>query len=277
MNFQEKSIEINGKKTFYWEKEGGQKGRAVFLHGFPGSHKGVLEMADTIRDFGIIVPDLPGCGKSEPLAEKHFLKNYSKWLADFLKTIAVGDEVTVIGHSFGARMALAFAEDYPEKVQKLILIAPVVRSDSLVGKIASINYELAELLPPSMQKIWLFNRLTQAIKRKVVNKSPSLKRRRQMMEMEKEEIKNVDTRANREVFEEFSAQKPISSGGQIAGKALIIACGKDKIATLNSVEELYNNRFKGADFKIMKNSGHLVVPESPKAVGNIINKWLSKL
>ncbi len=272
MRFKRNTITINSRRVFYWEKNHTKKPVMVFLHGFPGSHKGLVETANGIGDYHFLIPDLPGCGESEPLEEKHNLKNYAKWLNDFLENLSINKTI-IVGHSFGARVALMFGVYYPEKVEKLILITPVAKVDSLIGRLGFLNYEIAEILPPYMQSAWLQNIIYRDARNAIIYKSSSPKRRKHLIRINDKEAKNVDIRANIEVFGEFYKHKSISSGEKIDIKTLLIACDKDEVATLNSVGEL-SNRFTNAEIKIMKNSGHLVVLERPAAVGKIINKWL---
>lgn len=272
MRFQKKTIVINGKKVFYWQKHNLDNTVVVFLHGFPGSHKGLIGTADEIEGYGIIIPDLPACGQSEPLAEKHSLKNYAKWLNEFLENLSV-KKVVVVGHSFGARVALVFSLYYPKKVEKMVLITPVAKVDSLVGRLAAINYKLTEFLPVYFQDAWLHNIIYRDARNAIIYKSVGPKRKKQLIHLNDEEAKNVDIQANLEISNEFYGHDSILKGEKIGVKTLLIACDKDEVATVNSIKEL-SNRFTNAEIKVMKNSGHLVVLERPKAVGEIIYKWL---
>ena len=146
MRFQKNSISIHGKKTSYWEKHHTQKPTIVFLHGFPGSHRGLVTVADSIPDHRLLIPDLPACGASESLGTEYALKPYAAWLNDFLTSLAI-ERAVIIGHSFGARVALRFGLDHPEKVEKLVLIAPVTKVDSLIGGLSALYYKVALALP----------------------------------------------------------------------------------------------------------------------------------
>ena len=84
MNFKKNLIKINGQKTFYWEKNPAQKKVIVLLHGFPGTHDGMIDLASKLGNYRMIIPDLPACGMSDCLEGKHNLKNYTEWLKDFL-------------------------------------------------------------------------------------------------------------------------------------------------------------------------------------------------
>lgn len=271
MKFKKNVIVVNGCKVSYWEKLG-HKEALVLLHGFPGNHSVVIDMARNLSDYHIIIPDLPACGQSDSLKNEHTLKNYSKWLNDFLEIIAVKRAI-IVGYSFGSRVALTFAVIYPKKVEKLALVTPVVKVDSLIARLASYEYKIAEKLPLHMQKTWLSNKIYHNVSNMIIFKSASKKRRQHLIDNDAKEIKRIDSKANLELFNEFFSSKPISEGEKIDAKTLIIAADKDEIATVSSVKELCS-RFTNLEFKIIKNSGHIAIAERPKKVASIIKKWL---
>lgn len=273
MAFLKKQILINGVKGFYWEKNSARKNVVVVLHGFPGNHKVVMDMARNFENFRVIIPDLPACGQSEPLAEKHILKNYAGWLDDFFKKILINKAV-VIGYSFGSRVALTFCEEHEDKIEKLVLITPVVKADSLIARIALLEYEIAEVLPDFLQETWLKNKAYHALSNLIIFKSSSKKRRKKLIEEDRKEINHLYPRANVELFTEFIKSDPISEGKKINTKSLLIACDLDEVATVKTVEELMN-RFSDAKLEIIKNSGHIVPAERPQKTAKVILEWLN--
>jgi pimeloyl-ACP methyl ester carboxylesterase len=273
MKFKRNSIIINGEKTFYWEKYPTRKSVVVFLHGFPGSHKGLVEMADGFTDHHLIIPDLPACGVSEPLRTHHSLEHYAAWLNDFLTTLSV-DRAIIVGHSFGARIALRFSADHPRKVERLVLIAPVMKVDSFVGRLATLYYKFGDLLPPYLQEVWSNNTMYRGIGHTIIYKSASRERRRHLIDMDSIDAKHIDGRIAVQVFDDFYKHPSIAGNKKINTKTLFIACDQDEIATPDSVEKLYR-RFTNAEMRIMKNSGHLVILERPITVGTVIREWLS--
>jgi pimeloyl-ACP methyl ester carboxylesterase len=272
MKFTEKKTEVNNRKVSYWEKNSDRKETIVILHGFPGNHVALMDMVSNLGDYRIVIPDLPACGHTESLKAKHVLKNYSDWLYNFLEIISI-DKPIIIGYSFGSRVALTFAVLYPTKIKKLALITPVVKVDSLIARLASLEYEIADKLPPHMQKTWLSNGIYRGLSNMIIFKSASKKRRQYLIKNDAKEIKRIDPRANIEIFNEFFAAKPISEGKKINIKTLIIAADKDEIATVKSVKELCG-RFTDVEFEIIKDSGHIAVAERPKKTASIIKKWL---
>jgi len=272
MKFKRNSIIVNGVKVFYWEKNSARRLPIIFLHGFPGSHKGLIELADNFADHRLIIPDLPACGISEPLRMHHSLKNYAAWLNDFLTALSV-DNAIIVGHSFGARVALQFSINHSEKVERLVLIAPVMKVDSFIGRLAAVYYKLGDLLPPYLQEVWSNNTMYRGIGHTIIYKSASRARRKQLIDMDTMDAKYIDGRIAVQVFDDFYKHPSIAGNKKIDIKALLIACDKDEIATLDSVKKLYQ-RFTNAEMKVMENSGHLVILERPIAVGTVIRKWL---
>lgn len=96
----------------------GQGPALLLLHGW-GINRKVFEQlsAQLATDFTVYTADLPGYGSSA--STYPYTLDY---IADELSTQVPG-KVTVLGWSLGACIALKLAERYPQKVQRLILIA----------------------------------------------------------------------------------------------------------------------------------------------------------
>ncbi len=272
MRFKKQVTTVNSVKTFYWEKNQTKKEVIIFLHGFPGNHSGLVDMANGFKNkYRLIIPDLPACGISEPLKEEHVLKNLAQWLNNFLNNLSI-DKAIIVGHSFGSRLALVFCVDYPEKVQKLVLLTPVAKVDGFIDRIASLEYKTAKILPEKLRKVWLSNRVYQGAVHMVVFKTASAKRRKMLIERDIKEFSHFTPRVNIEIFDEFYNFSLIPTGQKVKIKSLIVAGDKDEVATMFSVRELVVAM--NAELKVMKNSGHLVPLERPLATAKIIQKWL---
>ncbi|WP_185268421.1 alpha/beta fold hydrolase [Halopseudomonas xiamenensis] len=101
----------------------------VWLHGSgPGASgfsnfKGNYPVFDK-AGYRNIVLDLPGFGRSDkPDDVKYDLQFFVSCLGDFLDKAGI-DRCTLLGNSLGGAIALGAALAYPERVEKLILMAP---------------------------------------------------------------------------------------------------------------------------------------------------------
>lgn len=93
----------------------------VFLPGWGQSHQSVLPLARLLSPrFAARLYDLPGFGATPMLASGAGTADYADALAPLLP---LGRPVILVGHSFGARVAIQCAARHPSRVAGLILIA----------------------------------------------------------------------------------------------------------------------------------------------------------
>ena len=102
----------------------------VLLHGrnFPSSYWAPVIKTLNEAGFRVVVPDQVGFGKSsKPLGELHFdtLARNTMALLDHL-SIAKAD---IVAHSLGGMLAVRIARAYPDRVNHLVLTAPIGLED----------------------------------------------------------------------------------------------------------------------------------------------------
>ena len=113
------TIQFKNKKLFY-RTEG--KGKPVMLlHGFGENGNVWNEQIDTLKENNfLIVPDLPGSGNSEMLDGEVLIKDYAEVIKALADDIILRNEengtrqFSLIGHSMGGYITVAFAEKYPD-------------------------------------------------------------------------------------------------------------------------------------------------------------------
>jgi pimeloyl-ACP methyl ester carboxylesterase len=107
------------------------EGKAVLLiHGFgEDSQIWQNQVARFGKDFKLIVPDLPGSGKSDFIPEVFSMEDHSDLLEELL-TYEKVDAADIIGHSMGGYIAMAFAEKFPERMTGLCLFHSSCYADS---------------------------------------------------------------------------------------------------------------------------------------------------
>lgn len=94
----------------------------VLVHGWGMNARAFDTLAALLADdFDVRVPNLPGHGGREPLAE-NTLQN---WADDLARQLP--DGAVVVGWSLGGQVAMRVALEYPEKVARLVLLATTPR------------------------------------------------------------------------------------------------------------------------------------------------------
>ena len=95
--------------------------RVVCLHGVTGHGRHFAKLADALPEFHVLAPDLLGHGASsyEPPwdLETH--------MAAIVETVGA-EPASLVGHSFGGRLALEIAARAPKLVPRLVLLDPAI-------------------------------------------------------------------------------------------------------------------------------------------------------
>jgi pimeloyl-ACP methyl ester carboxylesterase len=96
----------------------------LLLHGLGCDHTTWAPVIETLaRRYTVIAPDLLGHGKSDKPRADYSLGGYANGMRDLLTVLGI-DKVTVVGHSFGGGVAMQFAYQFPERTERMLLVAP---------------------------------------------------------------------------------------------------------------------------------------------------------
>jgi pimeloyl-ACP methyl ester carboxylesterase len=117
---QGKFIHVNGVRLHYSERGSGRP--LVLLHGVMGQDFCISGLVDqAAAHYRVIVFDRPGYGFSErPRGVLWGPQTQAKLIHDALEQIGVSQAI-IVGHSWGALVAMAMALDFPESVSGLVL------------------------------------------------------------------------------------------------------------------------------------------------------------
>ena len=100
------------------------EGPAILLiHGI-GDNSSTWETVQTklAQRFTVIAPDLLGHGKSDKPRADYSVAAYANGMRDLLSVLGV-ERVTVVGHSLGGGVTMQFAYQYPQLVERVVLVA----------------------------------------------------------------------------------------------------------------------------------------------------------
>ncbi len=120
-----RSLRVRGHLVRY--RDSGDGPPVMLVHGLgcsPGWWRDVVPAL--ARNHRVIVPDLPGF-ELAPGGAPFRLREGSAVLARLLERLDLG-RASLVGHSLGALVCLRIAADAPEIVERLVLIAPPVRT-----------------------------------------------------------------------------------------------------------------------------------------------------
>ena len=125
------SISVEGAEVAY-----AQQGRValpplVMLHGWAASHKfWKYSFSAFSPRWRVIAPDMVGFGISEKPKRDYTLEGLTSWFGNFLDAMKL-DRITLVAHSMGGTIALLYALQHPERIERLVVSNPLI-----VGKTA---------------------------------------------------------------------------------------------------------------------------------------------
>lgn len=134
----------------------------VLVHGYRGDHHGLELIARALKEFRVVIPDLPGFGSTESWDKSgQSIDDYGRWLREFLIATGTRDAV-IVGHSFGSVVVANGLRG--KRRQPIVLINPIAQRALegprlFVAIITRLWYSIGKYLPVRLGDAWLSNPL----------------------------------------------------------------------------------------------------------------------
>ena len=123
------------KNTKISYSDSGKGTAIVLLHGFLENKKMWQEYVTFFSEnYRLITMDLLGHGESDCLGYVHSMEENANVVHEVLEHLHI-QKAIIVGHSMGGYVGLAFAELYPKKIQKLVLLNSTSKEDSAEKKL----------------------------------------------------------------------------------------------------------------------------------------------
>src|SRR5690606_4802203 len=108
----------------------GKGSPVVLLHGYLENMKMWVPVSDELsKNHQVVLLDLPGHGQSENLAEVHTMELMAEAVRQTLEALKI-ENPSVIGHSMGGYVTLAYADLFPDEIRSFILLNSSTLPDS---------------------------------------------------------------------------------------------------------------------------------------------------
>ena len=144
--FEEWEAELHGHRVIY--RAAGSGPPVVLIHGMVKSSRHWREVAIRLADrYTVIAPDLIGHGDSATPRGDYSLGAHAAAIRDLLTAIGI-HRATVVGHSLGGGVAMQFFWQFPERVERLVLVSsgglgpnvsPLLRLAAVPGASAAVS------------------------------------------------------------------------------------------------------------------------------------------
>lgn len=132
-------VTVDTLKTRYWQI-GDHGSPLLLIHGIGVAMEWYAENIDTLAQrHRLYLVDLPGHGRTDKPQAAYTLDYYAEFVSQFMQKVGL-EQAAVLGHSLGGGVALRLALSYPQRVNKLILMA-----SAALGKEIAFPFRLATL------------------------------------------------------------------------------------------------------------------------------------
>lgn len=115
-------IEVHGYRRAF--RMAGTGPPLLLIHGITDSSLTWAPVFDALAEhYTVIAPDLLGHGDSDKPRGDYAVAAYANGMRDLLSILGI-ERITVVGHSLGGGVAMQFAYQFPEKVERIALVCP---------------------------------------------------------------------------------------------------------------------------------------------------------
>lgn len=257
--------EVDGT-TIHYQKFGDISNPTLLLiHGFTASAYVWKTVAPALADegFHVVAVDLVGFGFSDkPAWFDYTITAQARVISRFMNRLGIG-RATLVGSSYGGAVAATVALDYPERVEKLVLVDAAINDEPKnhpILKLAKIP-GVGEIMTPFLIDSKMFIKARMQTTLAPINHHLITKERIESV------IRPLHAKdghhAVLQTGRNWDAERIEEDAHLINQPTLIIWGEEDKVIPVHNGEKLYNS-ILNSRFVVLKNCGHVPQEEKPE-------------
>ena len=237
----------------------------VLVHGFLGSSDMWIPQVNYLKeDFRVIVPALPGFGKSNRIKSCDSIECMAKAILESLELKKIHN-FNLLGHSMGGMIAQEMTKLVGKKILKLICYGTGPRG-SIPGRFETIDQSREKLKTNGLESTAHRIAKTWFIKED----------KAKYFYLCDEAAKQTSIEAADNGLVAMKNWSGVDNLKDIKNKTLIIWGDKDKAYNYNQVETL-NNNIPNSELKVIEGCSHNVHLEKPDAFNKTITEFLKRI
>lgn len=248
-------------------KEFGQGDPIIILHGLFGMLDNWQTLAKQFAEnYSVYILDQRNHGKS-PHAEQFDYPTLATDLQEFMEQNWIY-KAHLIGHSMGGKTVMQFAVDYPDLVDKLVVV------DAAPVKYEGNHYDIFDaLLSLDLSKNESRSEIDEALSAKI----PEFGVRQFLLKNLKRQKEGYQFKMNLEaIYKNYdNILAGIESGDSFDGDTLFIRGGKSNYVLENHHQAIFD-LFPNAKIETVEGAGHWVHADKPKELLELVLNFLEK-
>ena len=240
----------------------------VLIHGFPITRAvWDAQAAQLARHALVIRPDLRGMGASSVPDGPYLMETLAGDIAAMLDALGI-DRATIVGHSLGGYVAMAFARMYTERVTRLTLVCSRLAADA--PQVARAREELADraeaqdridvIVDAYLPRLFAPSAL--------VDRSPNVDAARAIARQNSPKGAAAMLRGMAQRVEAYDIAEELDM------PVLIVAGAADQVVSLAEAEQM-RRTFPAAELRVLGRSGHLPMLEEPEALSDLLCSFVA--
>lgn len=241
----------------------------VLIHAWPLSSRMWEKQLEALSDqFCVIAPDVPGLGKS-PRQSAPSIAEAARQAAELLDHLQIKEPVMISGLSVGGYVTFEFIRQFPERVRAVGLFATRANADTpevRERRFKNIEFLKTHLLKEFLPRVvpgLLLGKTAMAENPKAVKETESI-----ILENHPDGIADVlramaARRDSTEMLAEFR------------WPTLVMAGDEDGFVTVEESKAMHA-KIPGAEFHLMKHTGHLLNLENPGEFNETVRRFISR-
>ncbi len=234
-------VEVDGRKVSYTAR--GPKDATYVYVGINGLMGGGDSFWPVIQgvpdDWRVLMPDLPGCGGSEPMrrGSRHTVDGYVRWLGHFLQELELSDRKLVIATiATGAPLATRYCLEHEKQVSGLVLHLPFFGKPAIASKWARPIVAYGLKVPPLRRIVDRLRASDAVMHRIIIHEPPNAIS--ELAERDIDHKQEADLNAAGQLLKDLMLTDARTELPHIEKPILILASEHDFSAPLPMLEEI---------------------------------------
>ncbi len=252
---------------------------AILIHGWSSSWYAMYPLLELMHErYRCFAVDLPGYGNSPPFTEgQTSIERYADLIAGLIRQVSDGP-VVLVGHSMGGMISLTVARNYPELVERMVLLCPTItgRLSRFINVFISPvtlmeRFGLGSYIVSAVENV--FVGLTDTLMRPVSFAERSRLREDVYLRLRADARRRGQGRTRAECFWAMRNHNMQNELKYIDTPALVIWGAEDNTVPLSDAS-IIEDEWLEADLRILARAGHWPHFERPFVANRIISAYL---